>query len=89
MMKGMYRVALVLGLAVFSATSVSAAIVTGADDATTPRATTAPRSLAAHLSHIITDIPRAPERTHRGSCRPYATARHAAPHRESRARRRR
>ena len=35
MMKGMYRVALILGLAVFSATSVSAAIVTGPDDATT------------------------------------------------------
>lgn len=34
-MKGMYRVALMLGLAVFSATSVSAAIVTGPDDATT------------------------------------------------------
>ena len=34
-MKGMYRVALMLGLAVFSATSVSATIVTGPDDATT------------------------------------------------------
>ena len=34
-MKGMYRVALMLGLAVFNATSVSAAIVTGPDDATT------------------------------------------------------
>ena len=31
----MYRVALMLGLAVFNATSVSAAIVTGPDDATT------------------------------------------------------
>jgi hypothetical protein len=35
MMKGMYRVALMLGMAVIGATSVSAAVVSGPDDDTT------------------------------------------------------